>query len=110
MKGTVNIGGVAVEMTANAASTFIYGKIFHEDFEQVAPQGNTDTWKKMMFVMAAQSETDEMELYKGKVTETDFLKWISKFEYMDILDAVDEASNLFVAQKKTKSRPKAKAE
>lgn len=110
MKGTVNIGGVAVKMTANAASTFIYGKIFHEDFEKIAPAGDTDTWKKMMFVMVKQAEIGEMELYKGKVTEADFIAWVSQFEYMDLVDAVNDASDLFVAQKKTKSRPKAKAE
>lgn len=103
----IKIADREIEMAANAASPFIYGKLFHEDFENSA--SSIESWRKMAFVMAKQAEIGEIELYNGKITEQDLVEWLAQFDPMDFSEIIEKASNLYTRQKKTKSNPKEKA-
>ena len=107
MRDKITINDREIEMAANAASPFIYQKIFHEDFETIAKDVNA--WRKMCFVMAKQAELGEVELYNGKLTETDCLIWLMDFDPMDFADLLNFAADLYSRQQKTKSTPKKQA-
>lgn len=108
MRSTISIGERDVEMAANAASPFIYHKIFGEDFLLKTQDGSGDIelYIKMAFVMAKQAEIGEADMMKGKVTETDFIQWLAEFENMDMINALPEILNVYMKQKKTSSVPK----
>ena len=107
MKDTFTIGDREIEMAANAASPFIYGKIFNDDFENSAQ--DVDTWRKMTFVMVKQAEVGEMELYSGKLKEADFIDFLARFSPMDYSELMEKATDLYMRQQKHKSTPKNKA-
>lgn len=93
-----------IEMAANAASPFIYSKIFHEDFEKDAE--SIMAWRKMTYVMVKQAEVGEAELLKGKLTEADCIMWLTEFDPLEFADILNFAAELYAKQQKTKSTPK----
>lgn len=93
-----------IELAANAASPFIYSKIFNEDFEKDAE--SIMAWRKMTFVMAKQAELGETELLKGKLTELDCIEWLAQFTPIDFAELINVAAELYARQQKTKSTPK----
>jgi len=107
MRDTVTIGDREITMAANAASPFIFGKIFHEDFENRAD--SVEAWRKMAFVMVKQAEIGEQELLDCKATEKDFVEWLMQFEPLEFADIITAAAELYSKQEKPKSRPKNKA-
>ena len=111
MKGTVKIGSKEVGMVANAASPYIYKNIFHEDFlaKLQEKEPDTDLFQKMAYVMVKQNELDKMSDLM-KLTEAGFWEWLCEFDSMDILYAIEEISNIYLAQKQTTSIPKNEGE
>lgn len=111
MKGTVKIGSKDVGMVANAASPYIYKQVFHEDFLAglQAKEPDTDLFQKMAYIMAKQDETSDLsELMK--LTETGYFEWLMQFDAMDVLYALDEISNIYLAQKASTAVPKKEGE
>ena len=107
MRGLIKIGDREIEMAANAASPFIYSKIFQEDFEQNVE--SVTSWRKMTYVMVKQAELGEKELLKGTCTEEDFIDWLIEFEPMDFVELMEKATDLYMKQKEPKSVPKNQA-
>ena len=109
MRKTVKLADREIELAANAASPFIYGKIFKdEDFELGAE--SFGKWRRMAFVMAKQAEIGTIELYDTSLTEKDFFEWLMQFDTMEFTEIINAAVELFSAQAKPKSHPKEKAE
>ena len=111
MQGIVKIGENEVGMVANAASTYIYKQVFHEDFltKLQAKEPETDIFQKMAYIMAKQAEMEKMSDLM-KLNEQGFYEWLMQFESMDVLYAIDEISNIYFAQKKETSVPKSQGE
>lgn len=111
MYGTVKMGSKEVGMVANAASPYIYKQVFHEDFlsKLQAKEPDTDLFQKMAYIMAKQAEIEKLpELMK--LTEEGFYEWLLQFESMDVLYAIEEIANLYLAQKKETAVPKNEGE
>ena len=120
MRGTVKIGERDVDMLANAASPFIYKKIFHKDFlmtvgtNYVDADGkqktdvDTNAITEMAFVMHMQTVKTFKEIL-DTVTVEDFVAWISEFEPLDFAMAMAEIMGLYYQQQKTTVSPKKKA-
>ena len=107
MKGTIKLGLTDVEMVANAASPYVYRSIFKEDFlaKIREPEPDTDLFQKMGFVMMNQAKTAKMsELMNISVDA--YYEWLVQFDPLDIINATEEISNLYLAQTTTLSSPK----
>ena len=111
MQGFVKIGEKEVGMVANAASPYIYKQVFHEDFltKLQAKEPETDLFQKMAYIMAKQAEIEKMSDLM-KLNEQGFYEWLMQFESMDVLYAIDEISNIYLAQKKETAVPKIQGE
>lgn len=111
MQGIVKIGENEVGMVANAASPYIYKQVFHEDFltKLQAKEPETDLFQKMAYIMAKQAEMGKMSDLM-KLNEQGFYEWLMQFESMDVLYAIDEISNIYLAQKKETAVPKSQGE
>lgn len=119
MRGTVKIGETDVDMLANAASPFIYKKIFHKDFlttvgtNYIDADGkqktdvDTNAITEMAFVMHMQTVKTFKEIL-DTVTVDDFAAWISEFEPLDFAMAMAEIMGLYYQQQKTTVSPKKK--
>ncbi len=119
MRGTVKIGERDVDMLANAASPFIYKKIFHKDFlmtvgtNYVDADGkqktdvDTNAITEMAFVMHMQTVKTFKEIL-DTVTVDDFGAWVSEFEALDFAMAMAEIMGLYYQQQKTTVSPKKK--
>lgn len=107
MNGVVTIGSKEVGMTANAASPYLYKKIFRKDFirETQAKTIDTDIFGEMGFVMAKQAEKKKMSDLLA-LTENDFMEWLSDFGSTEILEASEEIINLYMGQTVSSSVPK----
>lgn len=112
MRKEITIGDEKVEMAANAATPFIFLKIFHEDLLKGMQKDPEDVsqYIKLAFTMAQQADTPSTDLMRGAVTEDDFVEWLEKYELMDLMDAVAEVLALYQESKKGKSVPKTKAD
>lgn len=112
MRGTVKIGETDVDMLANAASPFIYKRIFHKDFLTSIEQKYTDENGKvktefdmsaiteMAFVMHMQTVKTFKEIL-DTVTLDDFGEWVSGFEALDFSMAMTDIMNLYYKQQTT---------
>ena len=111
MYGKVLIGKIEVGMAANAASPIIYRNIFHEDFIRKAQEKDPDIeiYQKMGYVMAMQAETSDMnELMKLSLNS--YVDWLTQFEPMDVLTAVDQISELYFGNTIGTTDPKNKGD
>lgn len=107
MYGSVKIGSKVVEMSANAASPYFYKRTFGEDFLLAAQRTETPDiyiYVKMGFIMAQTAQKSLEDLCKLK--ESDFLKWVSEFNTVDIMNALPEIVSLYAAQESGDSTPK----
>jgi hypothetical protein len=119
MRGTVKIGQRDVDMLANAASPFIYKKIFHKDFlmtvgtNYVDANGkqqtdvDTSAITEMAYVMHMQTVKTFKEIL-DTATVDDFGAWVSEFEALDFAMAMTEIMGLYYQQQKTTVSPKKK--
>ena len=108
MRGTVQIGDTQVEMLANAASPFLYRKIFKKDFLlEMDPSKDIDTnaITEMGFVMHMQTQKTFKEII-DTVTVEDFYGWLMQYEALDVPLASGDIFALFKGQEKTLSTQK----
>lgn len=110
MKGSVNFGGIEVEVVANAASPYLYKSVFREDFLAKVQETNPDVdlFVKMGYIMANQAKMGFREI--RNLTEEDFFEWLEGFGAMDIMNATQELADVYFAQAKGTAAPKAEAE
>lgn len=119
MRGTVKIGERDVDMLCNAATTFIYKRVFGNDFlmtvgtNYVGADGkqktdiNTNAIKELGYVMHMQTQKTFKELLDTS-TEEDCVMWLSEFEASDFDNALNDIMNLYNKQQKTTVTPKKK--
>lgn len=112
MRKEITIGEETVEMVANAATPFVFLKIFKDDLLKGMQKDPDDflRYERLAFVMAKQADTPTAELLSGKITEEDFIAWLSEYEAMDMVDAANEAVSLYLSSKKGQSVPKTPAD
>lgn len=110
MYGKIMIGQHDVEMAANAASPYYYRKVFQEDFlaliQEKEPQ--TDLMQKMAFIMAMQARHGEDAAALNKLSEAEYMKWLSGFEPLDVLMATEDITSLYFRQDKVTTASKKK--
>lgn len=116
MRDTIQIGGTQMEMAANAASPFLYRKIFGEDFLQLIYSAG-DEYKnqdgavaQMAYIMAMTAKMEEGEIGLQDLyglTKDDFLMWLMSIdEPMAFADAAGDIVGLYMKTTKTTSTPK----
>lgn len=114
MYANIRIGDKDVGMLANAASSYIYKQVFHEDLLKKFQAMGTDhldeqIGEKLGFIFAKQAEVkDPGELMK--LTMTDFLAWLAEFDPLDLMMVSDEIADLYQRQKEGTSSPKDQGE
>ena len=121
MRGNVKIGSVDVEMLANAASPIFYKRLFHDDFlvqlqdlqHEVTEDngamlihGDTSIFGQMGFIMAKQAEMSDTQLLNLKIE--DYIKWLSQFDPMALVNAVPDITVLYTSQEKSSVEAKKK--
>lgn len=113
MYETIRIGDKDVGMLANAASSYIYKQVFHEDllkkFQEMEKEPDTQIGEKMGFIFSKQAEVQNpSELMK--LTIDDFLEWLTQFDPLDIFLESDKIAELYQRQKEGSSVPKEQGE
>ena len=113
MYAQIRIGDKDVGMLANAASSYIYKQVFHEDllkkFQEMGTDLDAQIGEKMAFIFAKQAEVQSpAELMK--LTLDDFLEWLSEFDPLDIFLESDKIADLYQRQKEGTSNPKEEGE
>lgn len=108
MYGEIKIGQQSVAMAANAASPIFYKSIFHKDFLTQVQQDDPDPmlFAEMGYVMAMQSDHSIEEM--TKLSQADYIEWLTQFEAMDIVTKTGEIGNLYFGQTKETSKAKKK--
>ena len=112
MRKEITIGDENVAVVANAATPFIYSKIFNDDLLRGMQKDPEDILRleRLTFVMKIQAEYPTSELMAGGVTQDDFFEWLEGFEQMDMIDGANAAVSVYLSSKKGKSVPKTKAD
>lgn len=112
MRKDITIGQETVEVVANAATPFVYLKVFGEDLLNSMQKNPEDILRleRLTFVMKIQAEYPTSELMAGGVTQDDFFEWLEGFEQMDMIDGANAAVSVYLSSKKGKSVPKTKAD
>lgn len=109
MKGTIKINGKDYEAVANAASPYLYRKIFNEDFilafDPEKPQ--PALFEKMFFVMVKQAELPFKEVMN--ISQDKYYEFLADFDPLDIITEIDQISDLYFANTKGLSNPKKEA-
>lgn len=92
MRNVIQIGDKEVEMLGNAATALLYKQAFHEDLlRAVASLSGAkeedliqaiEKLQKLAFIMNQQA-TKEFKDIVNKLTEEDFILWLSDFEEND---------------------------
>lgn len=115
----MDIGGKRVELQSNAATPRIYRSIFGgdllKDFTAIDTNALTqgDSFEclylveKLAYVMNVQA-TQAFRDYYGKLSERDFVEWLSRFEEEDFYDAEKLISIIAIWQKSVKTHVEAK--
>lgn len=113
MRGTVKIGSKEVGMLANAASSYIFKQVFHEDllkkFQEMETNPDTQLGEKLGFIFAKQAEAENTSDLM-KLTMDDFLEWLSEFDPLDIFMESEKIAELYQRQKEGTSSPKEQGE
>lgn len=112
MRREITIGDMPVEMVANAATPFVFKKIFGLDLLRKMQNDPEDVnqYFELAFTMAQQAAHPGLELLDGKVGKEDFIVWLENFEMVDILEATSDILDLYQASRKGTSIPKNQAD
>ena len=107
MTGTVNIGGIDVEMTANAATPFRFKQAFGLDFFQMSTEDLTDamaveTYQRLGYIMAMQAAGADMT----KLNEETFFTWLEQFDGNAMIEALTEVAAIYAGNVKQNVTPK----
>ena len=114
MTGIIKIGDIEVEMLCNAASPIFYKRLFREDFilklqelqsgiteteVQTKVDGNIDIFSQMGFIMHSQVSMTDAQLLNLRYE--DFVKWLSQFSPLDMINASGDIAGLYTSQGQT---------
>lgn len=113
MYANIRIGDKDVGMLANAASSYIFKQIFHEDlltkFSEMGTNLDQNIGEKLGYVFAMQAEKNSIQELMKLNMET-FLEWASGFDPLDIFEVSDTIVDLYQKQKTGTSDPKGQGE
>lgn len=91
MRKTITIGTREVDLASNAATAILYKQTFHEDLLKVVSNLSTaaedvlvavEAVQRLAFVMNKQA-TEPFSNLIGKLTEEQFILWLTGFEESD---------------------------
>ena len=107
MTGTVNIGGIDVEMTANAATPYRFKQAFGLDFFQLSTEDLSDaqaveTYQKLGYIMAMQAKGADM----SKLNEETFFAWLEQFDGNAMIEALTGVAAIYAGNTKQSVNPK----
>lgn len=91
----VKIGEKVVPMESNGATPIRFRKTFHTDIIAVFSDAkNIDeiSLRQLAYIMAKSAEKADM----NKLNEDDFIEWISQFENIDVLNALEEVVSVYL--------------
>ena len=103
MYNVVKIGGREVPMQCMASTDVYYRNIFHEDPIKLMTRPDLDGsvkydfMMKMGFIMAKFAELHN-SADMNRLTEDDYLDWLSQFEREDYQDALGDISDTYGGQ------------
>lgn len=110
MQKTITIGTCECPMLSNAATPLYYKNTFFEDL--IAHfQGDESTDEhievvmKLAYIMAMQAATPTKKI-RQVLSEDAFYEWLSRFEWLDIANAAEAITDLYLAQTGATSTPK----
>ena len=104
---TLNIDGMDIEFSANAATPFRYRQIFHKDLlsilgnEEKAQNEGVEAVTELAFIMAKQAEKADM----GKLNEEMFFEWLEGFGSMAFVNNAEDILNIYMGSTETTSTP-----
>ena len=109
MDRTINVGGCEMQLRANAATPIYYRNVFQDDFvahlnKEEPGEVRTEVLMRLMFVESMQATVEHKEMRKQG--EDQFIIWLTRFEWPDLVDAAGEALNLWMGQSETLSESK----
>ena len=105
------IGGVPVKFSGNAATTYRYKQVFHNDILKLFMEQGTslevDRIIELAYVMHLQAEGYTTEQYNAE-TKEDFFAWLEQFDFTELLTCAPEILSVWVDTNKTSSKAKKK--
>lgn len=109
MDRTINVGGCEMRLRANAATPIYYRNIFRDDLlnhlgEEESNGARTEAVMRLAFVEHMQATNEPKDL--RKIGEEQFVAWLERFEWKDVLTAGQEAVMLWSGQSETLSESK----
>lgn len=108
MTGEVKIGNQKIAMKGNARTSVYYTQLFQKDFfksVQLAARNENvpiADLKELAFVMAKQAEGADFASLKID----DYYEWLEQFEELEMIEAVNDVSQLYFAQEKGHAKAK----
>lgn len=101
----VKIGENIVPMESNGATPIRYRKVFHSDI--VSAFSNTSTideisLRQLAYIMAKSAEKADM----SKLNEEEFIEWVSQFENLDMMNALEDIVMVYLGNNDITSKPK----
>lgn len=121
MRHKIELPDKAIYLECNAATPIIAKRMFDTDYMEFfsnidsANLGNqTDKLMQFVYVMAAQALVQdkckgmsEQLTALSKLTENDYIEWLSGIDFNDMVEKViPEALNFWTTSNKTNSKPK----
>ena len=96
MTGKTNIGGIEIELKANAATPFRFKQAFGLDFFQISTEDLTDaqavdTYQRLAYIMAMQAEGADM----SKLNEDTFLAWLEQFDAQAMIEGLTDVASIY---------------
>jgi len=119
MYKTIELGGKPLELQSNAATPRVYRSIFNrdlfKDFTAIDTEAlgagssleTLDLIKRLAFTLNIQA-TREFRSYYGKLSEVDFVEWLSQYEDEEFYDSEKLIDIIAVWQKSAKTSSEAK--
>lgn len=103
----LTLGGIEVEMTANAATAIRYKQVFHQDLFQImgneerAEKEGADAVQQLAFIMCKQAEKVDM----GKLDFEAYVTWAEKFPATAFIEGAEEILSIYMDSAQTTATP-----
>lgn len=100
----INIGEHVVPLESNGATPIRFRKVFHTDIVKMFDSDEVDeiSIRELGYVMAKSAEKADM----NKLSEDDFIEWISQFENFDIMNALEDIITVYLGNNDVTSKAK----
>lgn len=105
----IKIGEMSIPMKATAATALRYRHVFGQDLISELQKSEADTSlglstiQQLAFIMACAADPDKD---MDKLNDEAFMKWLDKFEPLDLANATEDIVNLYMGNTKSTSEAK----